>query len=225
MKLAEDLIGKRFGARVVLSREADDKHRNTRWRVLCDCGTESIVTRSSATNSPSCRKCVARRHTRCARGHDLTPENTYWNPSKTKRGCRACKILRSQTAVSKNWHSSYYQANKPRWKKYRRKYRGTPLGKDTERKYRIKHFYKLTREEHLELLESQGYKCAFPDCGTPVDIYSDVDHNHACCPGAKSCGRCVRGVLCHQHNNGLSFFEDRPKTLLNAFEYLKKENL
>ena len=27
-----------------------------------------------------------------------------------------------------------------------------------------------------------------------------VDHDHKCCPGKKSCGKCVRGILCINHN-------------------------
>jgi hypothetical protein len=222
MKLAEDLIGRRFGTRVVLANEKSNARGITRWKVLCDCGLEQVVYRNNLLASKGCRKCTQRRAC-CRRGHDLTPENVHWNPSKTKRVCKKCRTLRGQTAASKHYRAEYYAANKPLFRKHKKKYKRTSLGKDTERKWRVKHLYTLTREKHLSLLESQKFKCAFPDCGAVVDLYSDIDHNHSCCSGPKSCGKCVRGILCHQHNNGLSFFEDRPKTLLNAFEYLQKE--
>ena len=34
-----------------------------------------------------------------------------------------------------------------------------------------------------------------------------IDHDHFCCPGRKSCGKCVRGALCKTHNVALGFIE------------------
>lgn len=53
----------------------------------------------------------------------------------------------------------------------------------------------LTRERFQEMLKGQGYACAL--CLGPfgADQQIFVDHDHACCPGARSCGTCVRGLL------------------------------
>lgn len=126
---------------------------------------------------------------------------------------------------SPEYHAAYYQANKHKWRGrqgYRKKFARTPEGRLCERRYRVKHLYNLTHEEHVRLLEKQNHKCGIPGCDVAVTLFSDVDHNHACCAGPRSCGKCVRGILCHQHNNGLSFFEDNPQALLGAFEYLKE---
>lgn len=56
----EDLTGRRFGRRVVLGMELKRKYpwgSAIYWRVLCDCGRVSIVTRSGVTKSPECRTC------------------------------------------------------------------------------------------------------------------------------------------------------------------------
>lgn len=41
-------------------------------------------------------------------------------------------------------------------------------------------------------------------CGDPLEIHEVVvDHDHACCPGRQSCGRCVRGYVHHSCNVAL----------------------
>lgn len=47
-----------------------------------------------------------------------------------------------------------------------------------------------------------------------------VDHDHNCCPGQKTCGSCVRGVLCGPCNRALGLFGDNPATLIQAASYL-----
>lgn len=48
-----------------------------------------------------------------------------------------------------------------------------------------------------------------------------IDHDHSCCPeNGKSCGKCIRGVLCHGCNAGLGLFQDDPDILRRAISYL-----
>jgi len=47
-----------------------------------------------------------------------------------------------------------------------------------------------------------------------------IDHDHSCCPGEKSCGKCVRGTLCGSCNLGLGAFKDDPARIVRAAEYL-----
>lgn len=49
----------------------------------------------------------------------------------------------------------------------------------------------------------------------------DVDHDHNCCPIGKSCGRCVRGLLCRNCNTGLGLFQDNTELLRAAIGYLE----
>lgn len=40
-----------------------------------------------------------------------------------------------------------------------------------------------------------------------------VDHDHACCPGERSCGACIRGVLCYVDNVHFERFLDSPRVV------------
>ncbi len=48
-----------------------------------------------------------------------------------------------------------------------------------------------------------------------------VDHNRSCCSGAKSCGKCVRALLCHHCNSALGGFKDSPALLRAAAAYIE----
>jgi hypothetical protein len=66
----------------------------------------------------------------------------------------------------------------------------------------------------------QAHKCAI--CGTHQDVLSRalaVDHNHACCsePG-RSCGDCIRGLLCHVCNPTLGHYESGWSVTIPAFD-------
>lgn len=47
-----------------------------------------------------------------------------------------------------------------------------------------------------------------------------VDHNHQCCPGSNSCGKCVRGLLCSSCNSTLGHANDDPSRLQSLISYL-----
>jgi hypothetical protein len=51
-----------------------------------------------------------------------------------------------------------------------------------------------------------------------------VDHDHACCPGPKSCGKCVRFLLCDKCNVGLGSFSDDPLRMAKAIIALKPDS-
>lgn len=79
----------------------------------------------------------------------------------------------------------------------------------------------ITREEFDALFDAQGRVCDI--CGTsdPGRSYWCVDHDHACCPGSnKTCGKCIRGILCHRCNHALGNVRDNPDTLARMIEYL-----
>jgi hypothetical protein len=72
--------------------------------------------------------------------------------------------------------------------------------------------YNLTQDQHNALLAESNGRCAI--CGSEPEANRRqrglaVDHDHACCPGNRSCGRCVRGLLCAPCNMTLGRLESR----------------
>lgn len=83
--------------------------------------------------------------------------------------------------------------------------------------------YSLTLEEYQDKIESQSSCCAL--CGRSIESLTrglHVDHDHKCCPPNTSCGKCIRGLLCHGCNTGLGAFQDDINLLRKAIEYLQK---
>lgn len=82
--------------------------------------------------------------------------------------------------------------------------------------------YGLTTETYIALVNAQGDSCAI--CGTdnPGGKWNKwcVDHDHSCCPGQKTCGNCVRGLLCIRCNTGLGMFADNIYNMQSAISYL-----
>ena len=78
--------------------------------------------------------------------------------------------------------------------------------------------YNLTPDQFDEILATQDGVCAL--CRMPSDRRAlDVDHDHLCCPGSGSCGKCIRSLLCSPCN--LKYFRgDDPLSLLKFTVYV-----
>lgn len=89
--------------------------------------------------------------------------------------------------------------------------------------YRLKHLYDMTPERWAQMLAEQDnccYLCSEPlDLDTPRKIH--VDHDHSCCRGVKSCGKCVRGIACEPCNRGIGAFGDDPERMRRVAERLE----
>lgn len=82
--------------------------------------------------------------------------------------------------------------------------------------------YGLTREAFDAKLAAQGGKCPFCPDGADDPSSWHVDHDHTCCPGANTCGGCLRDVLCHRHNMALGMWHDDPAKLRAAADYIER---
>lgn len=91
------------------------------------------------------------------------------------------------------------------------------------RRYRLVNIYSITPEQYDHMLEKQGGVCAICEKSSEDRMLS-VDHDHACCPGPRSCGRCVRGLLCITCNTTIARLEDQGWGE-RAQEYLAKYNV
>jgi len=84
-----------------------------------------------------------------------------------------------------------------------------------------KRFNKTLEWFKTQLLKQDG--CAICHTQTPGGRYNQwhIDHNHKCCPGLSSCGKCVRGILCAACNFMLGAINDNAGTLRAAATYLE----
>lgn len=63
----------------------------------------------------------------------------------------------------------------------------------------------LTRDQYLRLMEENWcYACG---SRATSERRVAIDHDHECCSGNWSCGKCIRGTLCSRHNLLLARFE------------------
>lgn len=88
--------------------------------------------------------------------------------------------------------------------------------------YQVCKNYNITPDDYHKMFESQGGVCAVCRVADPGGRGWHVDHDHACCPeSAKSCGKCIRSLLCSNCNTGLGQFKDDPEILMSAIRYLE----
>lgn len=89
--------------------------------------------------------------------------------------------------------------------------------------YVARHFtqYKLEPSDIARIMAGQNHACAI--CSEDISGRYVVDHDHACCPTNRSCGKCVRGFLCDMCNLGLGSFRDSTEALRSAIRYLSRK--
>lgn len=77
-----------------------------------------------------------------------------------------------------------------------------------------------TIDNYNRLFNLQLGLCAV--CLTPEteNRHLSIDHDHKCCHGKYSCGKCIRGLLCSKCNQGIGCFKESTYLLTKAFTYL-----
>jgi hypothetical protein len=90
-------------------------------------------------------------------------------------------------------------------------------------RYYMQSKYGMSAERWHGFLVAQSGRCYL--CGDPMNpVDVSVDHDHACCSGLKSCGKCVRGLACRWCNQGTGQFRDDPARMRRAADALEDAN-
>lgn len=193
-----------------------------RWKKTGDPGPAAIVRQKRADCSFSnCGRpavshglCNSHRNQR-RRGQQLAPLRSR-NKSTTRdeHGRKPC-------STCKNWLAPTEFYPNPKLSDGL-----TTYCKRCDRSARLLRNYGITADQYDAMLDEQGGTCAICPA-VPKDGQSlHVDHDHACCPGRKkSCGQCVRGLLCEDCNRVLGMFRDDTTRLQSAIDYLSRERL
>lgn len=92
--------------------------------------------------------------------------------------------------------------------------------KNVTREQRWMMVYNLTPEQHAAILAAQNGRCAICQRSTGRSRALSIDHDHACCDGPTSCGRCVRSILCRPCNTWLGWIRDSVETAQRTVDYL-----
>lgn len=175
--------------------------------------------------APKCYRCrglvrpgeTGKRCVMCLEDKDLSEfHRDIQSPDKHRKVCKKCGIT---AARSWNKHNKErFNENVNEWKKANR-----ANTRATQRRSHLKITYNMTEEQYWELFDAQGGACAI--CGEkPRRKHLSVDHDHACCPGSKSCGKCVRGLLCNRCNYKiLPTFEYHPENVQRLINYLEND--
>lgn len=136
--------------------------------------------------------------------------------------CSTCRLLKVPAEFSKNSRTKTGFQNA--CKSCMQNYSAGRVVNDHVRNMRRRNFFGLTEQDVEQILRQQNGCCAICRTNDPGGRYGTwcVDHDRACCPTSKSCGNCVRGLLCHHCNWGLGQFSDNPQSLRRAAHYLEE---
>lgn len=111
----------------------------------------------------------------------------------------------------------YYcrQCSNQRLKEWREK------NADLVKSDRLQRKYLLAQEQYDQKLKDQNHVCAICGGVNKSGKALSVDHDHSCCAGIESCGKCIRKLLCMKCNFGIGNFQDNPQLLREAAEYIE----
>lgn len=94
--------------------------------------------------------------------------------------------------------------------------------KDRSWETRLWKVYHITAEQYWAIYEAQGRVCAICRRATGEARKLAVDHDHACCGGPESCGRCVRSLCCTSCNKLLGHIRDDLEIAERIVHYLMR---
>ena len=153
----------------------------------------------------------------CSRCCETKPISDYYE-SKGTRSARCKECFRE---VTRQRRAADPERTRQMNREYRRKNPGKARVWDVSK--RLKATRNMTLDEYNALLQAQEGRCAIclsPEPGFKKGRFA-VDHDHSCCPSVKSCGRCTRGLLCHNCNLTLGRMRDNPAAIQRMLDYVQ----
>lgn len=152
---------------------------------------------------------------KCSVEKDL---DSFCNDKNRKDGkypqCKDCKN-EGERATSKERNQKRYYENREEILAYRKRHYAE------NKNYYYQRQYGISLGEYDAMLESQDYKCRI--CAKTEEENGKalaIDHDHKCCSGRKSCGKCVRGLLCNSCNWIIGAMNDDPANFDKAKRYI-----
>jgi hypothetical protein len=142
----------------------------------------------------------------CVREYDQTEDDAKRVMPRKKQGdlihCRRCEKYLSKTSF---WSNNTYCRECT-----------VALGHINNLKN-----YGLTRDDYVNMEKSQNGICKICGESEKYNKRLSVDHDHSCCSGITSCGKCIRGLLCSNCNRVLGQVNDNKILLQKMIKYLK----
>lgn len=131
--------------------------------------------------------------------------------------CKTCLIEQPTANFMKNHQNkdNLHTKCKKCMSEYKRVTRATPDQKEKSKLYGIKYRYNLSPEEYYKFIAG-----GCDSCGSPHG--AAIDHDHSCCPGQITCGKCIRGVLCRRCNTVEGILKNNPECLYGLVAYMEK---
>lgn len=144
-------------------------------------------------------------------------------PSPKKKRCKDCvaelKAIDPDAPLPPVWQMRKADKPGPRCASHWRK--EVARQKEAAHDAYVCKTYGLKPGQYAALYAAQGGGCAMPMCNSAGKSKRlAVDHDHRCCPGSTSCGKCVRGLLCQPCNDVLAVARDSTFYFIDCVLYL-----
>jgi hypothetical protein len=104
-------------------------------------------------------------------------------------------------------------------------YRRNPRSPEKNAEMHFRHRYGLTLAQRTQMAIDQDNLCYLCAESLPEDTRRiHTDHDRSCCPGNRSCGKCIRGLACEGCNTGIGLLGEDPERLRRVADNLEKAN-
>lgn len=145
---------------------------------------------------------------RCSKCQEDKPQADF-----PKSGDRAIGRPSYCKPCQREWGRAYREANREKIRAAAIRQRKERIARNGQLELRrewnnsLRSVFGITADEYDAMVADQGGRCGICRRAEKLDRRLAVDHDRRCCPGKKSCGKCVRGLLCANCNLKLGAFE------------------